>query len=263
MGSLPFSYGMPDPTLSTVSRLPGPPNFLTSSWDAVTSWFSGGNANTTGMTPAMTSTARTGAVAGNMGLLTTVLGGINSAFGAFYSAKTAQYQEKSQASSLAFQSDMASLNASRAETTAQSIQEAGKNQIASYTAAAGEQKAGATASMAARGIALGVGSAADVSASQDVQKSLNMLAINSNTTRQAWAARQQGTNFSNEALISRAGAVNANASAGSISPMSGALSSLVGSATQVAENWDWNRWMRMRTAQGAPVTQMNLGTGMN
>ncbi len=237
------------------------PNFMTSSWDNVTNWFSGGNANTTGMTPSLAKTTRTGQAMQNDGLLMSVMGGINSAIGSFYAAQTQQYQDKSQASSLEFQSDMASLNASRAETTAQSIQEAGKNQIASYTTAAGEQKAGATASMAARGIALGVGSAADVSASQDVQKSLNMLAINSNTTRQAWAARQQGTNYSNQALMDRVGAVNATASAKSISPMGAAFSSLMGSATKVAGNWDWNRWMQMRMAQGTPVTPINLGTG--
>lgn len=263
MGSLPFSFGMPDVTTSSSSDLLNPPNFLTSSWDKVTNWFSGGNANTTGMTPSMANTARTGMAARNTGLMMSVLGGINSAIGSFYAAQTQQYQERSQASSLTFQSDMASLNASRAETTAQSIQEAGKNQIASYTTAAGEQKAGATASMAARGIALGVGSAADVSASQDVQKSLNMLAINSNTTRQAWAARQQGTNYSNQALIDRTSAVNFNRSASSISPMGSAMNSLLRSATKVAGNWDWNRWMQMRMAQGAPVPQVNLGTGMN
>jgi hypothetical protein len=252
---------MPDPTVSSVGELPNQPNFLTSSWDTVTNWFSGGNANTTGMTPSLTKTAQTGQAARNVGLLTTVMGGINSAIGSFYAAKSAQYQEKSQASSLTFQSDMASLNASRAETTAQSIEEAGKSQIANYTAAAGEQKAGATASMAARGIALGVGSAADVSASQDVQKSLNMLAINSNTTRQAWAARQQGTNYSNEALMGRTGAVNATASANSINPTGAGMNSLLGSATKVAAQWDWSRWMQMRMAQGSPVPSINLGMG--
>jgi hypothetical protein len=106
-----------------------------------------------------------------------------------------------------------------------------------------------------------VGSAADVSASMDVEKSLNMLAINSNATRQAWAARQQGTNYSNEALIDRTGSANATASANSINPGASAGNSLLNSATKVAGQWDWNRWMTMRTAQGSPVPQINLGIG--
>jgi hypothetical protein len=235
------------------------PNFLTSSWDSIQNWFSGRNADTTGMSPAMAKTAQSGQALKNIGLVTSVLGGINSAIGSFYAAKTAQYQEKSQASSFAFQSDMASINASREEMTAESIEESGKSQIANYTMQAGQQKAGATASMAARGIALGVGSAANVSASMDIEKDLNVMAINSNATRQAWAARQQGTNYQNESLLDRTSAVNALRSANSISPVGSTVNSLLGSATQIAGQWDWNRWMKMRMAQGTPVPQIGIG----
>jgi hypothetical protein len=238
---------------------PSPPNFLTSSWGAVENWFTGKNADTAGMSPTLASTAQTGQSLKNIGLVTQVLGGINSAIGTFYAAKTAQYQEKSQASTDAFQSDMAAINSSRAEITAESIEEAGKSQIANYTMQAGQQKAAATASMAARGIALGVGSAADVSASMDVEKDLNVLAINSNSTRQAWAARQQGTNYANESLIDRTSAVNANRSAGSISPVGSTVNSLLGSATQLAGQWDYSRWLKMRLATGSPVPQIGIG----
>lgn len=235
------------------------PNFLTSSWDSIDNWFKGGNANTTGMTPSMASTAQAGQQAKNIGLITSILGGVSSAIGTYYAAQTAQYQEKSQSSSLAYQSDMAAINSSREEMTAESIEEAGKNQIASYTMREGQEKAGAMASTAARGIALGVGSAADVAASLDVEKDLNVLAINSNTTRQAWAAREQGTNYTNQSLIDRTGAVNALRSANSISPIGSTVNSLMGSATRVAGQWDWNRWMQMRMAQGAPVPQVGIG----
>lgn len=235
------------------------PNFLTSSWDDVQNWFTGKNANTTGMSPTTAQTAQTGQAMKNIGLVTAVLGGINSAFGSYYAAKTAQYQEKSQASSFAFQSDMAAINASRAETTAESIEESGKSQIANYTLQAGEQKAQATASMAARGVALGVGSAAVVSASMDVQKDLNVLAISSNTTRQAWAAREQATDYTNQSLLTRTSSVNANRSAGSISPVGNATNSLLGSATQIAGQWDYNQWLRQRTAQGMPVPPFGIG----
>ena len=234
------------------------PNFLTSSWDSISGWFQGKNADTTGMSPAAAATAQTGQSIRNIGLLTSILGGVSSAIGTYYSAKTTKYQEKSQASSFAFQSDMASINASREEMTAESIQEAGKSQIASYTMQAGQVKAGATASMAARGIALGVGSAADVSASMDIEKDLNVMAINSNTTRQAWAAREQGTNYQNESLLDRTSSVNALRSANSISPVGSTVNSLLGSATQIAGQWDWQRWMRMRMAQGSPVPQVGI-----
>lgn len=237
------------------------PNFMTSSWDKIQSWFTGQNANTTGMSPVMAKTAQTGQQMKNLGLMTAVLGGVNSAIGTYYAAKTAQYQERSQASSYAFQSNMAAINASREEITAESIEEAGKSQIANYTLQAGQQRAGAVAEMSGRGVALGPGSTADVTASMDVEKSLNVLAINSNTTRQAWAAREQGTDYENQSLLDRTSAVNALRSASSISPGGSMVNSLLGSATQVAGQWDWQQWMKQRMAMGMPVPQIGIGGG--
>jgi len=82
-----------------------------------------------------------------VGLFTTVLGGINSAVGSYFAAKSTQYQEKSQALNLDYQADMAAINARSAEYTAQSDLEAGKSQIFNQTLQAGQQKASATASM--------------------------------------------------------------------------------------------------------------------
>lgn len=238
---------------------PASPNFMTSSWDKIEGWFEGKNADTTGMSPTLAKTAQAGAALRNVGLLTSVLGGINSAIGTYYAAKTAQYQERSQASSFAFQSNMAAINASRAEMTAQSIEESGKSQVAAATMRAGQEKAGATATMAARGIVLGTGNAAEISASMDIEKDLNVLAINSNTTRQAWAAREQATNYKNESLLDRTSAVNATRSADSISPIGSTVNSLLGSATQIAGQWDYSRWLKTRLAAGLPVPQVGIG----
>jgi len=259
VASIPYLDATPLQNLSLPDQSLSSPNFLVSGLEDISKWITGRNVDTTGMSPSMGKTAQTGQSMKNIGLLTSILGGVNSAIGTFYAAKTAQYQEKSQASSFAFQGDMAAINASRAETTAQSIEEAGKSQISNYTLRAGEQKAGAVASMAARGIALGQGSTAEVAASMDIQKDINVMNINANATRQAWAARQQETNYQNESLLDRTSAVNALRSANSISPVGGMVNSLLGSATQIAGQWDWNRWMRMRMAQGAPVTQVGIG----
>jgi len=194
-----------------------------------------------------------------LGLATQMLAGVGMAIGGYYAARTAQYEANSQASSLAFRSDMEMMNASRAEITAQSITEAGKNQVAAYTLQAGEQKAEATTNMAARGIALGVGSAATVAASMDIQKDLNVLAINSNATRQAWAARQQETEYQNQGAIDRVSAMNARRTADSISPVGSAVNSLLGSATQIAGNWNMNPWLRRKIAAGIPVPQIGIG----
>jgi hypothetical protein len=221
----------------------------------LTSFSDGGDSSSMDELKSDSKTAKTA------GVIMQVMGAVNSAIGTYYAAKTAQYQEKSQASSFAFQSDMASINASREEMTAESIEESGKSQIASYTMQAGQQKAGATASMAARGISLGVGSAADVSASIDIEKDLNVMAINSNTVRQAWGAREQGTNYANESLLDRTSSVNALRSASSISPAGNTVNSLLGSATQIAGQWDYSQWLKKRMAAGMPVPQVGIGAG--
>ena len=260
MGSYPYIQDESLETLDLAGTNLSSPNLLTSSWDKIEDWFAGKNVDTTGMSPAMAKTAQTGQALRNVGLVTAVLGGVNSAIGTYFAAKNAQYQEKSQASSFEFQSDMAAINASRAETTAQSIEESGKSQIANYTLRAGQEKAQAVATMAGRGVALGVGSTRDVAASMDIEKDLNVMAISSNTVRQAWAAREQGTNYANESMLDRVSAVNARRSADSISPVGSTVNSLLGSATQIAGQWDWQHWMRMRMAQGAPaVPQIGIG----
>lgn len=235
------------------------PSFLTSSWDSIQNWFEGKNADTAGMSWDMTKTARGGQQIRNLGLLTSVMGGITSAFGSYYAAKSQQYQQRSQASAFAFQSDMAAINAGRAERTAESILEAGKSQVANYTMQAGQRRAGAIATMAARGVVLGPGTTAEVTASMDIEKDLNVLAINSNATRQAWATREQATDYSNESLLDRVSSVNARRSADSLSPMAAGLTSLIGSASQIAGEWDWNQWMRKRMASGTPVPQIGIG----
>jgi hypothetical protein len=136
---------------------------------------------------------------------------------------------KSAASSYAFRSDMAAINARSAENEAQSILEAGKSQVQQYTMRAGQEKASTTARTAAHGVALGVGSTRDVAASQDVVKDIDMMTINSNATRAALAARTQATNYKNESLLDNVSSQNMLRSSRSISPFDAAgFTSLLG-----------------------------------
>ena len=175
--------------------------------------------------------------ASQFGLITAVMGGINSAIGSFYQAKSMQFQLQSQASSYQFQSDMAALNARGAEIDAQSILEAGKSEKANYTMRAGQEKAATTADTAARGVVLGVGSSRDVAASQDIVKEIDVMTINSNATRAAWAKRTQATNYRNQALLLNTSAANALRSSRSISPFMSLSTSLLGSASQIGTQW--------------------------
>ena len=122
------------------------------------------------------------------GGMLSIFGALNSALGSFYSAKSQQYQLKGAAMNADFQQSMANLNARAAERQAQAIIEAGQREIGRYTMQAGAAKASANASQAARGIQAGVGSAAEISASQDYIKAVDVMTMDVNTARQAAAA---------------------------------------------------------------------------
>jgi hypothetical protein len=146
---------------------------------------------------------------------------------------------------------MDAINARQAEMSAQSIQEAGKSQIAQYTMREGQEQASQTAATAARGVDLTSGSAVAQRASNEVVKDIDVNTISANATRAAWAQRTTATNYSNEALLARTGASNFNASASTISPIAAASTSLLGSATRLASQWDWSRQVRMAALNGS------------
>lgn len=229
-------------------------SFLTDSWDDFEKFFGINGqttANTQGMNAGQASIATGAATIRNAGLLTSMFGAASSAIGSFYAAKTQQYQERSQASSLAFQANMDSLNASQAELSAQSIQESGKTQVQQYTMQAGQKAASTQVETAARGIDLSSGSAVNQRASDELVKQMDVYTINANATRAAWAQRTQATNDTNEATLARAGAGNALASAKTVSPGLAATTSLIGSATGLASQWDWRRKIQLAAMNGS------------
>lgn len=162
------------------------------------------------------------------------LGPIMAAFGALQSGIGSYYSAKSTASSLEFQAEIAAINARMAERTAQSILQAGQDEQGRLSARAGQIKSKQKTRQAARGVQIGVGSAAEEVASTDIVKETDMLTINANAVRQAWAARTQSVNLANESLLK-------GTSAGSISPFSAMSTDLLTGATKVASYWDRNR----------------------
>ena len=103
-------------------------------------------------------------------------------------------------------------------------------QVGAVSLNAGRMKSAQRAAMAANGIDLGVGSAAELQASTDIMKEIDMATIEANAMRSAFGYRSQAMNFENEALAKRA-------TAGAISPFGSMASSLLGSAGSVAGSW--------------------------
>jgi len=171
------------------------------------------------------------------GAIMSIFGAINSAVGSYYAAESQKYQLKSQANNLQFQSEMAMINAAGAELQAQQIMEAGSQRAGTVGLKAGQVKSAAKASMAARGIQLGVGSAQEVIATTDLIKEQDMLTINANTVRAANAARTQSVNYMNQSLMAGTSAENLQTTAGNVSPGFSAFNSLLGGATSLANSW--------------------------
>jgi hypothetical protein len=156
-------------------------------------------------------------------LMGQVGGGLMSAAGSYYSAKSQKIALESQAA-------IADINARVSEMGAQSALYQGQQQVGALTLKAGQLKSSQRAAQAAGGIDIGSGSAAEVRASTDIMKEIDANTINANAVRSAWGYRIQGTNYQNQALMARA-----NASA--INPASAAATSLLGSAGKVASSW--------------------------
>ncbi len=157
------------------------------------------------------------------GMLLQIGGAVTSAVGSYYSALN-------QKNNLKFQADLAEINARLAETSAQSILLQGQQQVGALTLSAGHLKGRQRASLAANGIDLGVGSAAEIQASTDIMKEIDANTLTANAVRSAWGVRTQATNYQNEAIAARA-------TASTISPFGSFATSLMGSAGSVAQSW--------------------------
>lgn len=160
---------------------------------------------------------------GKASLGLSVAGMLSGAVGSFYSARSTKNQLK-------YEAAIADINARLSEKAAQQELQRGQFEVGQITRRAGQIKGSQRASMAANGIDLGVGSAAELQASTDLMKEIDRNQAEVNAISSAWGYRTQGTNYQNQATMSRA-------SASSINPGASAATSLLGSSGNVASQW--------------------------
>jgi hypothetical protein len=149
--------------------------------------------------------------------------GLTSTFGSYYGASAQKRGLESQAR-------VAEINANIADLGAESSLLQGNSEIAKLTMQTGQLKARQRVSMAANGIDLGVGNAAEIAASTDLMKEIDIDTIKSNAARTAWGYRSQAMNLRTDAMVKRS-------TAKSIDPLGSAASSLLSSASLVASSW--------------------------
>ncbi len=148
------------------------------------------------------------------------VGAVSSTVGAYYSAA-------GQKSSLGFAASIADLNARAAEQGAQVTLQAGERQYQSSRLGTAALKGKQRAGLAANGVDLGVGSAADILTTTDFMGEIDANTIQANAVRQAWGYRTQATAYENEALMKRA-------SASAINPGMAAFTTMLTEGSKVA-----------------------------
>jgi len=168
-----------------------------------------------------------------MGMNSTTMsqwGGAAQLAGAGMSAIGAHSSAKSQRLQMEGAADISDLNARLSEQAAQQELARGDAAVASATARAGRIKSAQRVALAANGVDLGEGSAAELLTSTDIEKEIDVNTLTANAVRAAWGQRIQGTNYRNDARSKRAGAK-------SINPLLAGATSLLGSSRQIASSW--------------------------
>ncbi len=139
---------------------------------------------------------------------------------------------KSRGISLRGQAAMNEGNAELSELQAQNTLYQGMQQIGEVTRRAGAAKAAARSAMAARGVGLSSGTAANVLASSDVNKTIDMINAKRNAVQVAMGYRRQAGD-----LRASAQAQRIMASAADSSARMGLATSLISTAGQLAGMW--------------------------
>ena len=152
------------------------------------------------------------------------------AAGAASSAVGAYYAAANQRTLLDTQASIEEINARLAENAAQSTIEAGGRQEQASRLQTAKLKSSQRAALAANGVDIGTGSAAEAVASTDVLGEIDADTIHANAIRSAWGYRTQATSMRTDAMLRRG-------TADGINPVMSAATSLLGSAGTVAPSW--------------------------
>jgi len=161
---------------------------------------------------------------------------ITGLIGANAEADRQRYQAESAGLNLEHQQDMAKINAKMLEMQAQQIARAYNRQIMTKTMQAGLKSGSARASFAARGIQMGVGSTANVFATDAIMKEIDKLTMNANKVRAVNQMRTRGVQADIRGDMLGVSASNMFASASAVSPLLNMTSTLLTGAADFAKN---------------------------
>lgn len=157
-------------------------------------------------------------VSPNWAIAASVAGQLAGAYAGYTQARLATYEVRSQASAYGFRSRMLELDRRAAEIRAQSILDQGQSQAGLISLQGAQRRAAIQVSDAASGVTAGVGSAAEVQASERLMQAIDVYHVNLASVRQASAERTGGVGAANEALMARTSAMNLRRAARASAP---------------------------------------------
>lgn len=128
------------------------------------------------------------------------------------------------------QGQVAQNNAQISEWQAQDALSRGDRAVYTQRLKTKQLKGTQRARMAASGVDLGVGSAAEILSDTDYFGEVDAATLHDNAAKEAWALRNQASNFTGEAALMRSRAA-------AESPLMAGATSLLSSAGRVAGNW--------------------------
>lgn len=141
------------------------------------------------------------AFAGWGGLIAQGVGNTISALGSFSVTRHQNAAAEAQA-------NIARLNAQTMMRAYESTLRASEKDIQRTTMAAGRARSSQRAALAANGVAVGEGSAAELQASTDIVKEIDVNQIKTNATNQAWGYRIQASNYMGQSYMAEAAKQN-------------------------------------------------------
>lgn len=172
-----------------------------------------------------------------MSLASSIGGAVTGGIGSYFGAATQKANLRGQSAVLEANARISDANARIAELGAESALQQGQYEVARHTLQVGQLKSRQRVALAANGVDVGSASAAEIQASTEILKDMDVRTIESNAMRSAWGYRTQGLNAQTEAANQRSQAVAARAMGSAISPIGSTTTSLLGSVGNVASSW--------------------------
>lgn len=179
----------------------------------------------------------TAAQMAQVSLVSQIGGMASSGIGAFYGAKSQQAALAGQAGILDANASLAKTQAKMAEAAAYYALDQGQKRVGAVTMKYGQVKGAQRARLAANGVDLGDGSAAELQASADLMKEVDALTISADATRESLRYKAQGIAAESQATAYGAEATMRRGAGEGISPFGALASTIVGSAGTVASSW--------------------------